>query len=106
MDCGTLVDHDGRPAVCFRREYPHPVERLWAAITEPGELAHWFPSNVRMEPKVGGTIEFFGDPNLPESGHAGTILVYDRPAGWPIRGAPVNCTSIWSPTARMPACSR
>jgi uncharacterized protein YndB with AHSA1/START domain len=79
MDRGTLVDHAGRPAVRFRREYAHPVERLWAAITEPDDLARWFPSSVRMEPKAGGTIEFFGDPNLPESGHAGTILVCDPP---------------------------
>jgi uncharacterized protein YndB with AHSA1/START domain len=79
MDRGTLVDHDGRPAVRFRREYARPVQRLWAAITEPDELARWFPSNVRMEPKAGGTIAFFGDSNLPESGHAGTILVYDPP---------------------------
>jgi hypothetical protein len=39
MDRGTLVDHDGRPAVRFRREYARPVQRLWAAITEPDELA-------------------------------------------------------------------
>ena len=79
MDRGTLVDHDGRPAVRFRREYAHPVERLWVAITEPHELARWFPSEVRMQPEAGGTIEFYGDPNSPDSGHTGTILVYEPP---------------------------
>ena len=79
MDRGTLVDHDGRPAVRFRREYAHPVERLWTAITEPEELARWFPAKVRMQPEAGGTIEFYGDPNSPDSGQTGTILVYEPP---------------------------
>jgi uncharacterized protein YndB with AHSA1/START domain len=79
MDRGTLVDHDGRPAVRFRREYSHRVERLWAAITEPDELERWFPSKVRMGREAGGTIEFYGDPSLPDSSHTGTILIYDPP---------------------------
>jgi uncharacterized protein YndB with AHSA1/START domain len=79
MDRGTLIDHDGRPAVRFRREYAYPVERLWVAITDPDELARWFPSKVRMQPRLGGTIEFYGDPNLPEAGNSGTILVYEPP---------------------------
>lgn len=77
---GTLIDHDGRPAVRFRRELAQPAERVWAAITDPGDLARWFPSQVRMEQKVGGTIEFYGDPNQPEVRSTGTILVYEPPA--------------------------
>lgn len=77
MDRGTYIDHNGRPAVRFRREYPYPVERLWAAVTEPGELAHWFPSAVRMEPHAGGKIEFSGDPNLEPM--SGTVLVHEPP---------------------------
>src|SRR5258708_35124223 len=79
MDRGTLVDHDGRPAVRCRREYAQPAERLWAAITEPDELERWFPFKVRMQPEAGGTIEFYGDPNLLDSGQTGTILVYEPP---------------------------
>lgn len=77
MDRGSYFQHEGRPAVRFRRTYPHPVERLWAAITDPGELAHWFPSAVRIEPLAGGTIEFSGDPNLESS--TGTVLAYEPP---------------------------
>lgn len=79
MERGTLIDHDGRPAVRFRREFAQPVERLWAAITNPDHLAHWFPSKVRMEPREGGTIEFFGDPNMPEARSSGTILIFRPP---------------------------
>ncbi|HYS41783.1 MAG TPA: SRPBCC family protein [Pseudonocardiaceae bacterium] len=77
MDRGTYIEHDGRPAVRFERTYPHPVSRLWAAITEPDELSHWFPSSVAMKQEVGATIEFTGDPNTEQT--TGTILVFDPP---------------------------
>jgi uncharacterized protein YndB with AHSA1/START domain len=77
MDRGTYIEHDGRPAVRFQRTYPYPVERLWAAVTEPSELAHWFPSAVRMDTHAGGTVEFSGDPNIERS--SGTVLVYEPP---------------------------
>lgn len=77
MDRGTYLEHDGRPAVRFQRTYPHPVERLWAAVTETDELSHWFPSAVRMQPHVGGTIEFSGDPNQEPT--SGSILTFDPP---------------------------
>jgi uncharacterized protein YndB with AHSA1/START domain len=76
-DRGTFVDIDGRPAVRFERTYPHPPERVWAAITEPGELAHWFPSAVSLEPRVGGTVTFSGDPNA--EAESGSVLAYDPP---------------------------
>ncbi|MFG3258240.1 SRPBCC family protein [Streptomyces sp. NPDC048172] len=80
MDLGTFIDFDGRPAVRFTRTYDHSVERLWQAITEPGELAHWFPSpDVRMEPRVGGKIEFAGDPNIKDDLSVGTVLAYEPP---------------------------
>ncbi len=77
MNLGTLIDHEGRPAVRFQREYPHPVERVWAAVSEPDGLAHWFPSQVKIEPAVGGTVEFSGDPHLPPT--TGTVLRYQPP---------------------------
>ncbi|MDR2987755.1 MAG: SRPBCC family protein [Nocardiopsaceae bacterium] len=79
MERGTLIDHEGRPAVRFRREFSQPVERVWAAITNPDDLAAWFPSKVSMESQAGGTIEFYGDPNQPETRSSGTILIYEPP---------------------------
>jgi uncharacterized protein YndB with AHSA1/START domain len=76
-DRGTYIEHEGRPAVRFVRRYPHPAERVWAAVSEPDELAHWFPSRVGLEPSAGGRITFSGDPNLPPT--SGTVLVYDPP---------------------------
>lgn len=77
MDLGTYTRHDGRPAVRFERTYPHPIERVWAAVSEPEQLAAWFPSSVHLEAREGGTIEFSDDPNLEPS--KGIILAYDPP---------------------------
>src|SRR3954453_11679881 len=59
---GTYDTVEGRPAVRFERRLAHPVERVWRAVTEPGELAHWFPAGVTVDLRVGGRIAFaFGD---------------------------------------------
>lgn len=76
-DRGTYLEYDGRPAVRFQRRYPHPVDRVWAALTQPTELTAWFPSSVQLETRVGGRIEFTGDPYAEDS--SGTILVYEPP---------------------------
>lgn len=77
MDLGTFVTVNGRPAVRFSRSFDHSVERLWAALTDPDELVCWFPSKVAIEPRVGGAVEFSGDPHMPHS--TGTILEYQPP---------------------------
>ena len=48
-DLGTYIEHQGRPAVRFVRTYPHSIERVWSAITEPDQLRAWFPSAVTIE---------------------------------------------------------
>jgi uncharacterized protein YndB with AHSA1/START domain len=60
---GTYGTVDDRRALTFERRLAHPVERVWRAVTEPGELAHWFPSAVGGDMTPGGTLtfEFPGD---------------------------------------------
>ena len=77
MDLGSFIEFDGRPAVRFERTYAHQVERVWAAISDPHELAHWFPSSVELEPRAGGTISFTGDPH--SSQQTGVVLAFDPP---------------------------
>jgi uncharacterized protein YndB with AHSA1/START domain len=78
MDKGSYVEVDGRPAVRFERAYPHSVEWVWRAITQPVELAHWFPSpEVSYEPRVGATIRLGGDPNT--EAYDATILAWEPP---------------------------
>ena len=50
----TLEDGDAdrtRPAARLRleRRFRHPVERVWRAISEPDELAHWLPAEAPLE---------------------------------------------------------
>jgi uncharacterized protein YndB with AHSA1/START domain len=76
-DLGTYVEPDGRPAVRFVRTYPHAVERVWRAVSDPAELTHWFPSAVTIEPWEGGRITFSDDPYT--EGGSGVVLVFDPP---------------------------
>jgi uncharacterized protein YndB with AHSA1/START domain len=77
MDLGTYIEHEGRPAVRFVRTFRHPVERVWAAISDPAELGHWFPSSVELDPREGGAIAFADDPYAPAA--SGVVLVWDPP---------------------------
>ncbi|MGW5369686.1 SRPBCC family protein [Streptomyces sp. NPDC004009] len=75
---GTFLTlDDGRPAVRFTRTYDLPQDRVWRLVTDPGELARWFPSRAEMDLRPGGAVTFSGDPNMPES--TGTVLVADPP---------------------------
>ena len=76
-DLGTYLEHEGRPAVRFVRTYPHPIGRVWSAVSDPAELVRWFPSAVELEPRVGGAVAFSGDPCT--DGTTGVVLVYDPP---------------------------
>ena len=75
MDLGTYFEYKGRPAVRFERAYPHPIDRVWAAVSTPEGLAGWFPSKVDIEPRAGGTITFSGDPNVDDA--TGVVLAFD-----------------------------
>ena len=42
-------DDDGGVRLRLERRFRHPAARVWRAISEPGELAHWFPADASME---------------------------------------------------------
>jgi hypothetical protein len=42
----SLETVEDRSALRFERHLDHSVERVWRAITEPGELRHWFPGET------------------------------------------------------------
>jgi uncharacterized protein YndB with AHSA1/START domain len=88
---GTLIDIDGRPALRFERRYAHPMERVWRAISDPHEMASWFPSNVEGERAVGAELTFVdeaqraaaldaGEPTRVEGPvFRGRVVTYDPP---------------------------
>jgi uncharacterized protein YndB with AHSA1/START domain len=55
---GSFETVDGRPAVRFERRLRRPVDAVWRAVTEPDELAHWFPAAVTVDLRLGGAIAF------------------------------------------------
>jgi uncharacterized protein YndB with AHSA1/START domain len=58
---GTQQTVDGRPALRFERRLPHPVERVWRAVTEPSELARWFVAEAPWTPAAGEEFEAHGE---------------------------------------------
>jgi len=68
---GTLIElDDDRVGVRFERRLAHSPERVWRAITEPGELAAWFPDTIEGEFGPGAEVRFpkFVEMGLPAIG--------------------------------------
>ena len=67
---GTIAELDGRPVLRFERRYPHPIERVWGALTQPAQLARWFcgTSEVDIDLVEGGifSLRIVGPPELLE----------------------------------------
>ncbi len=53
----------------FEKVYPHPIERVWRAITEPAAIAAWLMEND-FKPEVGHRFEFH---TKPRPGFDGTV---------------------------------
>ena len=67
MKHGTYEEIGGRPALRFERRLAHPVDAVWCAVTEPDELAHWFPARVTVDLRLGGAVTFaFPDDTMPD----------------------------------------
>ena len=77
MDYGTLEQLDeGRWRLRFTRKLPHPVEKVWRAITEPEHLEHWFPTTIEGERSEGASLRFsFPRGEAPEMD--GEMLAYE-----------------------------
>jgi uncharacterized protein YndB with AHSA1/START domain len=54
---GTVAREDGRITLRYRRRFPHPVESVWAALTEHEHLGAWLPCDIVGERRAGAAIE-------------------------------------------------
>jgi uncharacterized protein YndB with AHSA1/START domain len=50
----------------YTRVYPHPIERVWRAITDPAEFRAWFIPG-KMDARTGGSYKF-GGPGMDFQG--------------------------------------
>ena len=58
MKDGVLSQNDGRYELRFVRRLAHPVDKVWAAITEPEGLGAWFPFDIEGERATGAPLRF------------------------------------------------
>jgi uncharacterized protein YndB with AHSA1/START domain len=72
----TLRTAGGRHVLRLERRLAHPPEKVWRALTDPAQLASWFPSTVRGELRAGAMIDFDADGDAASTGE---VLVADPP---------------------------
>ena len=58
MSNDQFLTLDGRPTVRVERRYPHPIDKVWRAVTTPEHLGQWFPSSVEIDLRPGGSMHF------------------------------------------------
>ena len=56
---GTLERRDGRYILRYERRLRHPLDRVWAAITEPEQIVAWL-GEADLELVAGGAVECAG----------------------------------------------
>lgn len=76
MSADEFLTLDGRPTVRVERRYPHPIEKVWRAVTTPAHLGQWFPSPVDIDLRPGGRLRFEA---FEGAAGAGTVEVVDEP---------------------------
>jgi uncharacterized protein YndB with AHSA1/START domain len=78
---GAVAIDGDQTTITFVRRLPHPVEAVWAAITDQDQRAAWFGETV-LDGRPGGTIEMMptDTPAPPDAKRmTGRILVWDPP---------------------------
>ncbi len=70
MNDGTLEAVGTGAVLVFERNFAHPVERVWEAITRPEQLAEWFlpfEAEIELDLVEGGSYEMrMADPDSTE----------------------------------------
>jgi uncharacterized protein YndB with AHSA1/START domain len=57
MSNPEIID-GARTAIRIRRRYPHPIDRVWRALTEADSLRTWFPTEVSITAEVGAVVSY------------------------------------------------
>jgi len=83
MNEGTLETRpDGRSHLRFERRIGHPVDRVWAALTEPDRIRQWLASADELDLREGGAVVLRW-LNTDDEGNTaiarGTVSVVDPP---------------------------
>lgn len=87
---GTVERHGGRSVLRFERRLAHPVERVWAALTEPAQLREWL-GDAEVELVEGGRFTVRWLNTGPGGGHVvmhATVTALDPPRLLEVAGDP------------------
>jgi uncharacterized protein YndB with AHSA1/START domain len=80
MTEATLHTVNGEPTLRFERRLRHSPAKVWRAVTDPAELAHWFPAAVETELRPGAPMKFrFPDEAVVDNDWDGEVLEVDEP---------------------------
>lgn len=74
---GELHIEGDHATIVFRRVIGHSIEKVWEAITSPGDLSAWMLQSAKIEPRKGGRIEYVSSPTPIV--WSGEILTWDPP---------------------------
>nr|WP_246382628.1 SRPBCC domain-containing protein [Prauserella isguenensis] len=85
LDLGVLDDVDGAPVLRFERRLAHSPQRVWRALTDPAELARWFPVGVDAVPETGAPMRFV--TGMSGDFAEGRVLECDPPTVYSFRWA-------------------
>lgn len=77
MSADQFFTLDGRPTVRVERRYPHPIDKVWRAVTTPEHLRQWFPSQVDIDLRPSGSMTFGTFGEIP--GTHGTVEAVEAP---------------------------
>jgi len=86
---GTIEQKDGKHVLRYERRLDHPVERVWAALTEPDELRGWLAAAETLELTEGGAIvlRWLNVPDDPQEWEGrGVEVPEDHDIAAPVRG--------------------
>ena len=78
---GTLETRDGRRVLRYERRLAHPIERVWAALTEPAELRGWLAeADVDLVPGGREQLRWLNSDDEGDTAVAsGTITALEPP---------------------------
>ncbi|MGP4030353.1 SRPBCC family protein [Actinomadura sp. 3N407] len=76
----TLQTFNGEPTLRFERRLAHPPAKVWRAVSDPAEMAHWFPARVEAELRPGAPMRFiFPEEPTVDGASDGEVLEVDPP---------------------------
>ncbi len=76
----TLHTVNGQPTLRFERRLAHSPAKVWRAVSDPAEMAHWFPAAVETELRPGAPMRFvFPDEAVVPGVWDGEVLEVDPP---------------------------